>query len=65
MVGLDIETQVEPRECPICGGEAGLLGILGTRHHFTCRNCGMQFSESHEPKETKVRSKGRKKREVP
>lgn len=30
----------EPKECPACGGEAGLMGMLGTRAHYNCRNCG-------------------------
>lgn len=31
-------------DCPICGGPGGLLGSLGRRTHYTCRNCGMQYS---------------------
>lgn len=35
--------------CPICDGEAGLLGHLGYRAHYACRNCGMQFSKDTRP----------------
>jgi transposase-like protein len=30
--------------CPMCYGEAGVLGVLGYLRHYLCRNCGMQFS---------------------
>jgi rubredoxin len=30
--------------CPVCGGEGIPLGTLGKLRHYTCRNCGMQFS---------------------
>jgi hypothetical protein len=30
--------------CPVCGGPGVLLGQLGRRVHFRCRNCGMDFS---------------------
>lgn len=36
--------ETEARSCSVCGGEAGLLGQLGNRKHFTCRDCGMEFS---------------------
>jgi transcription elongation factor Elf1 len=29
--------------CPMCNGEAGILGILGNVTWMLCRNCGMQF----------------------
>jgi hypothetical protein len=29
--------------CPQCGGEGVLLGGLGNRIHFRCRNCGSGF----------------------
>jgi hypothetical protein len=31
-------------ECPGCGGPGVVLGTLGNRAHFRCRNCGMDFS---------------------
>jgi hypothetical protein len=30
----------EPRECPMCGGPSGVMGTLGKRTHYNCRNCG-------------------------
>jgi hypothetical protein len=33
-----------PKPCEICGGPTGLLGTLGNRKHFQCRNCGAEFS---------------------
>lgn len=30
--------------CPLCEGSGQLLGILGNRRHFRCRNCGADFS---------------------
>lgn len=35
------------RECSVCGGERQVLGALGGRTHFRCRNCGMQSSEGY------------------
>lgn len=32
-------------ECILCGGNLGSLGFLGTREYFSCRNCGMEFSQ--------------------
>jgi transposase-like protein len=36
--------------CPICGAtqssDESLLGALGTRQHFRCRDCGMEFSHA-------------------
>jgi hypothetical protein len=37
------------KDCPACGGPAGLGGVLGNRKHYNCRNCGMWFS--HKPKD--------------
>ena len=31
-------------ECPLCAGPGISLGLLGSREHFSCRNCGMEFS---------------------
>jgi transposase-like protein len=32
-------------QCPACDGPAGLLGALGNRKHYQCRDCGMQYSK--------------------
>lgn len=31
-------------DCPVCGGPATPLGVLGNRAHFRCRDCGMTFN---------------------
>jgi len=31
-------------ECPLCGGPGVLLGALGAREHFRCRDCGAGHS---------------------
>jgi hypothetical protein len=31
--------------CPICGGMGMLLGILGLRQCWRCRDCGVDFSQ--------------------
>jgi hypothetical protein len=55
----------EQPSCPACGGEGGYLGQLGSRHHFSCRGCGMQFShvESEPKQEGKKAGKSVKKAE--
>jgi transposase-like protein len=30
--------------CPMCNGSGVLLGVLGSRAHFRCRDCGIGFS---------------------
>jgi hypothetical protein len=30
--------------CRVCGGELSLLGMLGRRGHFRCRDCGLDQS---------------------
>lgn len=35
-------------ECPLCGGPPTLLGALGHRLHYRCRNCGMSWSRKRE-----------------
>lgn len=35
-------------ECPLCAGPGISLGLLGSREHFSCRNCGMEFSRKVE-----------------
>ena len=40
--------------CPVCGGQAGVLGSLGNRVHYVCRDCGMQFSKIRKPRKKKM-----------
>ena len=35
--------QTEPT-CPICGGPGASMGVLGRKHWFRCRHCGMEWS---------------------
>ena len=36
--------------CPVCdGSESIIMGILGNRVHYECRDCGMQYSETATP----------------
>lgn len=49
MKELDPEVPVDAGECPIChrgltGSDINYLGALGSRHHYRCRHCGMEFS---------------------
>jgi hypothetical protein len=44
MAERDQDDEQEPPACPACSGPGVSLGSLGYRAHFTCRNCGMQFS---------------------
>lgn len=39
----------EPVECPACGGPSGLMGMLGNRRHYNCRNCGAWSSSNDGP----------------
>ena len=42
---IDVDgCETDARGCPGCGGESHAWGTLGTLTHFTCRDCGMQFS---------------------
>lgn len=38
-------------QCPMCGGPSTLLGQLGNRVHYRCRNCGADHSSDHPPEE--------------
>lgn len=40
----DYDDADEPIECPACLGEAPVLGRLGRRIHYRCRDCGAQGS---------------------
>jgi hypothetical protein len=40
--------------CDACGGDLGLLGVLGNLAHFRCRDCGLDCSTTvihYEPPE--------------
>jgi hypothetical protein len=50
-MGMDDESEFEIPECPACGGPGGLMGALGQRVYFRCRNCGLDFSKKDEPVE--------------
>jgi hypothetical protein len=39
-----------PPACPLCSCEGALLGALGSCTWFRCRQCGMDFSDTHRPK---------------
>lgn len=41
-----MEPEPEYVSCHLCDGPGSLLGVLGTREHFRCRNCGMDFSRA-------------------
>lgn len=44
--------------CAVCGGEVGVLGVLGNLVHTRCRACGAQFSseldDSEKPEAVKL-----------
>lgn len=31
--------------CPACGASNVPMGVLGTRRHYRCRDCGIEWSE--------------------
>lgn len=39
----DVEVE-EPVSCPQCGGDGGELGTLGNLTHYSCRQCGAEWS---------------------
>ena len=41
---LSDEDEMVIPECPACGGGGTILGSLGARKHYRCRQCGMQYS---------------------
>ena len=43
--------------CPMCNGPLMLLGKLGNRTHYNCRNCGIQVSRGNKQKETVKKTK--------
>jgi RecJ-like exonuclease len=34
------------KSCPACGGTGQMIGKLGSRTHYRCRQCGMDFSHA-------------------
>ena len=38
-------------DCPICEGQALVLGTLGRLNHYRCRDCGMDFAYQTEKEE--------------
>lgn len=40
------------KACPICGGEAVVLGSLGYITHYRCQDCGIQFNHTDKRKQT-------------
>ena len=32
------------KKCILCGGEMSLMGSLGRRKHYRCKNCGIEQS---------------------
>lgn len=41
---MDEEGDYDYAHCPACDGPGVLLGQLGSRIHYRCRNCGLDFS---------------------
>src|SRR5208282_2536561 len=39
-----LESKTASGQCPQCGGPSTMLGQLGNRVHYRCRNCGMDHS---------------------
>jgi hypothetical protein len=40
----DDEVEDADNECVLCSGSLVVLGTLGNRLHFRCRNCGIEQS---------------------
>lgn len=38
-------------QCQLCGGQLGVLGVLGRLLWLACRNCGMHFSRDYQADE--------------
>lgn len=48
MDDFEEEQEYEVANCPACDGPGMLLGQLGNRLHYRCRNCGLDFSHAEE-----------------
>lgn len=46
---MDEDLENDAVYCPMCGGPAPLLGTLGMKDWFRCRNCGWEFAVDAEP----------------
>lgn len=46
-----LESKTASGQCPACGGPSTMLGQLGHRVHYRCRNCGMDHSQEYAPEE--------------
>lgn len=46
------DSNIDYVHCPACDGPGVLLGQLGNRIHYRCRNCGMDFNEKVDPNHT-------------
>lgn len=45
----DEEDAVPGPSCPMCHGPGQMLGSLGNKEHFMCRNCGVGFHREAQP----------------
>ena len=43
----EVEDEDEPQihHCPMCDGPGTIMGALGNKLWFRCRDCGIDFSE--------------------
>ena len=48
------EDDDDTADCPTCGGPGVPLGVMGSREHLRCRNCGMGYSRELQPEATAV-----------
>lgn len=46
-----LESKTASGQCPMCGGPSVMLGQLGNRVHYRCRNCGADHSSEYEDEE--------------
>jgi transcription elongation factor Elf1 len=45
---IDDQIPEEISDCPLCGGQRGVIGKLGKIIHIECRNCGMKFTQTEQ-----------------
>lgn len=46
-----LESKTASGQCPQCGGPSTMLGQLGNRVHYRCRNCGADHSSTYDEPE--------------
>jgi transposase-like protein len=46
--------------CEICSGDVQHMGTLGSRFHYRCRNCGLEFSRKISDHLKKVKAESKK-----